>query len=297
VRRRRLPFELRAPASARTAAEGATSSSQSAAAGQTSGLPRFLNAALAGAASDPAAVDEATSADTALGPLTTSSAAPTRDEETAAAAPPVDISPDDAQQVLQEQERGADDLDDVDDVDGELPVLPDDAEPALLPDVSGVGVETELTAYSLTLRGLTTASFSNSFTTANVRTRQGTECDGCSGAECVKVSGTLVSTFSVTTEVSLPSVDDFPDLTACQRQRVRAAINNVLAPHEQRHVRAFRTYNGTVRTPFSFTICRSDFDSRMQDLHDSVEATRRSAVQAASDALDPFQFDVDLDCE
>jgi hypothetical protein len=106
-----------------------------------------------------------------------------------------------------------------------------------------------------------------------------------------------VSTFRVATTVTLPSVNDFPDLTACQRQRVRAGINNVLAPHEQEHVAAFRTYNGTVRTPFDFTICRSDFDGRVQELHDSVESLRRSTAQAASDALDPFQFDVDLDCE
>ena len=278
MRRRRLPFELRAPTSARTTPAGESAASPIDAAGQASGLPIFLNAALAGAASDQERVDDALPAA----------------DDTSATEPRVDAGPDEAIQVAQEQGPGGIDSESVDPT---LPVQPDDPAPSLLPNVSGTGVDSELTAYSLTLRGLTTASFSSSFQTSNVRTRQGTDCDGCSGAECVKVTGTLVSTFTVTTQVSLPSVDDFPDLTACQRQRVRDGINNVLAPHEQRHVRAFRTYNGTVRTPFSFTICRSDFDGRVQDLHDSVEATRRSAAQAASDALDPFQFDVDLDCE
>jgi len=169
------------------------------------------------------------------------------------------------------------------------------AEP--LPDVSGTGIETELSAYSVTLRGRTDATFSNSFRTLNVHTSAATGCDNCADSECVHVTGTLESTFRVTTRVTLPSVSDFPDLTACQRQRVRDGITNVLAPHEQQHVAAFRTYNGTVRTPFDLTICRSDFDARIQDLHDSVESPRQSAAQAASDALDPFEFEVDLDCE
>ncbi len=111
------------------------------------------------------------------------------------------------------------------------------------------------------------------------------------------MTGTVESTFRVTTRVTLPSVNDFPDLTACQRQRVRDGISNVLAPHEQQHVDAFRAYNGTVRTPFDLSICRSDIDASIRDLHESVESARRSAAQAASDALDPFEFVVDLACE
>ena len=173
--------------------------------------------------------------------------------------------------------------------------LKQDAAP--LPEVSGTGIETELSAYSLTLRGRTDATFSSSFRTRNVRTSAATGCDNCADGECVHVTGTLESTFRVTTTVTLPSVSDFPDLTACQRQRVRDGITNVLAPHEQQHVAAFRTYNGTVATPFDLTICRSELDARIQDLHDSIDGPRQSAARAASDALDPFQFDVDLDCQ
>jgi len=172
-----------------------------------------------------------------------------------------------------------------------------DAEAASVPEVSGEGPETAVTAYSVTLRGRTDADFSNSFRTRNVRTSAGSGCEGCTGAECVHVTGIVESTFRVTTRVTLPSVDDFPDLTECQRQRVQDGITNVLAPHEQEHVTAFNTYRGTVRTPFDLTLCRTDFDARIQELHDGVEAARRSSAQAASDALDPFSFDVDLDCE
>jgi len=163
--------------------------------------------------------------------------------------------------------------------------------------VAGEGQHTHSVAFGLTLRGRTDATFSSSFRTLNVRTTPGTGCDGCSGSDCVHVTGILESTFRVTTQVTLPSVSDFPDLTACQRQRVRDAINNVLAPHEQQHVTAFRTYNGTTRTPFDLTLCRADFDSRIQSMHDAAESTRQAAAQAASDALDPFEFEVDLDCE
>jgi len=163
--------------------------------------------------------------------------------------------------------------------------------------VSGDGQDFHSVAYGLTLRGRTDATFSSNFRTVDVRTTEGTGCDGCSGSDCVHVAGTLESTFRVKTQITLPSVSDFPDLTACQRQRVRDAITNVLAPHEQRHVTAFRTYNGTTRTPFDLTLCRTDFNARIQAMHDSAESTRQASAQAASDALDPFEFEVDLDCD
>ena len=61
------------------------------------------------------------------------------------------------------------------------------------------------------------------------------------GGERIHVTGTLVSTYHATTHVTLPRASDFPGLTPCQRQRVQDAIDNVLAPHEQEHVEAFRT--------------------------------------------------------
>ena len=164
-------------------------------------------------------------------------------------------------------------------------------------DVSGVGEEMHTTAHSLTLQGQTDADYDSSFRTQGVRTSAGTGCTGCDAGDCVRVRGTLVSTYTVTTTVTLPSVNDFPDLTPCQRRRVQDAITRVLDPHERRHVRAFRTYEGTTRQRFDLTTCRADLDAAIQSLHDAEQSARQAAAQARSDALDPFQFDVDLDCE
>lgn len=163
---------------------------------------------------------------------------------------------------------------------------------------AGEGERIHGVGYSVTLQGRTDADYDSSFRQVGVRTTAGTGCDGCTGGdECVRVRGTLVSTYRVTTTVTLPSVNDFPNLTPCQQQRVRNAIRNVLAPHEQHHVAAFRTYNGTTRQRFDMTICRDAFDAAMQDLHNAEQSARQAAAQAQSDALDPFSFDVDIDCE
>jgi hypothetical protein len=237
---------------------------RAAAAGQAAGMPRFLDQAGTTGAISPEAGEVA---------------AESTDEDLDALLPHDDTAVEEPIQRMAAD--GAD--------------LAEDLSPEPLPDVSGDGIEAEVSAYSVTLRGRTDAKFSSSFRTQNVRTTAATGCE-CEG-ECVHATGTLVSTFRVATTVTLPSVSDFPDLTACQRQRVRDGINNVLRPHEQQHVTAFRTYNGTVSTPFDLTLCRSEFDGQIQALHDSIEAPRQAAAQAASDALDPFEFEVDLDCE
>lgn len=152
---------------------------------------------------------------------------------------------------------------------------------------------------SLRLEGRTDATFDGgSFHTERVRVTAATGCPGCSTDDpCIRARGTLVATYAVTTTVTLPSADDFPNLRPCQRQRVQNAIDTVLAPHEQQHVTAFNTYNGTTRTAFDLTLCRSEFDAAIQTMHDTAAAARQSAAQAASDALDPFHFDVDINCE
>jgi hypothetical protein len=164
-------------------------------------------------------------------------------------------------------------------------------------EVAETGEEEEVEAHarSLRLQGLTRARFSNSFRTLDVVTEPGEGCSGCRGRGCVHVTGTLESTFNVSTTVTLPRMPR--NLTPCQRTRVQDAINNVLAPHEQQHVDAFNTYNGTTSTPFDMTICRSAFNARIRAMHRAAERARRAAAKALSAALDPFNFDVDLDCE
>lgn len=167
--------------------------------------------------------------------------------------------------------------------------------------VGGKGEPSQDSAKATTVRleGRTDADFDGgSFTARNVRVSAAQGCEACvEGDPCIRARGVLVARYHVTTTVTLPSVNDFPDLTPCQRRRVQHAIDTVLAPHEQQHVRAFRRYDGVVRTPFDVTLCRSEFDSTIQSMFDGQEAARRSDAQDASDRLDPFHFDVDIDCE
>lgn len=174
--------------------------------------------------------------------------------------------------------------------------------PMQMPALEGEGEPVHEVAFNragpLRLHGRTDATYDGgAYRTENVTLAAGSGCAGCGGRQCVHVTGTLVATYSVQTRVTLPSVSDFPDLTPCQQRRVQDAINNVLAPHEQDHVRAFEGYNGVTRRAFDLTLCRSQFAAAIQQMFEAEERARRAAAQAASDALDPFNFDVDLDCE
>jgi hypothetical protein len=171
-----------------------------------------------------------------------------------------------------------------------------------MPTLAGQGEPEHVVAFNqrgpLRLRGRTDATYDGGrFETENVTVRPGKGCAGCRGRQCIRASGTLVAHYQVQTSVTLPSVSDFPGLTPCQQRRVQNAIDNILAPHEQEHVRAFETYNGAARRAFDLTLCRSEFDGAIQRMFNVEAQARRAAAQAASDALDPFHFDVDLDCE
>ncbi len=174
-------------------------------------------------------------------------------------------------------------------VEPELPTL----------NLAGQGEPEQVAAYlrgPLRLQGRTDATFDGgTYETTGVRVTAATGCSGC--GECLHVVGTLVARYSVTTQVTLPSISDYPGLTPCQRQRVQNAIDTVLAPHEQQHVRAFSQYNGVTRHRFDLTLCRSEFDAAIEAMFQAEATARQQAAQAASDALDPFHFDVDLNCE
>lgn len=172
------------------------------------------------------------------------------------------------------------------------------------PTLEGEGLPTHAVDFNRTgplrLQGRTDANFDGgAFHTENMSVTRGTGCSGCRGRGngCVHVTGTLVTTYSVQTTVTLPSVADFPDLTQCQRERVQRAIDNVLAPHEQEHVRAFETYNGTTRQDIDLNICRSEIDGAIRGMFRTEERARRASARALSAALDPFHFDVDMNCQ
>ncbi len=167
-------------------------------------------------------------------------------------------------------------------------------------DVSGHGRPHTATAHAggVVLRGKTNARFDGgSFHTANLSTEAGSACKASKAKDCVHITGQVVTTYKVTTSVSLPSLAQFKNLTPCQRQAVKDAIENRLAPHEQDHVSAFGQYNGTSSQDLDVTTCRAAFGNAVQQMVNTEERQRRADAQAASDALDPFQIDVDLDCE
>ena len=155
-------------------------------------------------------------------------------------------------------------------------------------------------APQVALRGHTDADYSkNGYSTRKEKAVPSKDCVGCSKKDpCFQITGELVSTFQVSTSVTLPDVDSFSGLTACQKDIVRDAIDTVLKPHELQHVAAFETYNGVIVTPFDWTICKSEYSAKVKELHGTVEAQRRAAAQGASDALDnpPFVFHPNLTC-
>jgi hypothetical protein len=169
-------------------------------------------------------------------------------------------------------------------------------------DIAGAGEDYEEVAYGKTIKvhGQTNARFSHSFKTSGVTTAAGSGCATCKPPTCIHVTGTLESTYSVAVTVTLPKASDFPGLTPCQKQRVQDFIDTTLTDHEQKHVSAFNTYNGSTQQPFDLTLCRGAFAAKIQAMHDAEERTRHKAAQDASDALDAGganQFNVDLDCD
>jgi hypothetical protein len=145
------------------------------------------------------------------------------------------------------------------------------------------------------LRGRTNASYNGgAYRTENVVTEQGEGCRACRGRNCVHVTGDVVIDYAVTTSVTLPSIPR--GLTECQRQRVQDAIDADLRPHEQEHVTALHTYDGSNTVSFDRTICRNGFNGLITGLVRADEQPRRAAAQAASDALDPHVVNIDLDC-
>jgi hypothetical protein len=150
---------------------------------------------------------------------------------------------------------------------------------------------------NLRLQGRTRARFNGgSFRTENVVTEPGTGCPRCRRSNCIHVTGTLMTDYQVSTAVTLPRVSDFRRLTPCQRERIQDAIDTVLSPQQQQHVDAFETYNGTTQQPFDLTLCRNELAGAIRRMVTNEEGQRRAAARAASGALDPFSFDVELEC-
>jgi hypothetical protein len=131
--------------------------------------------------------------------------------------------------------------------------------------------------------------------TSGLKAMPAKDCKNCSASECITITGKFEITYTVTTNVTMPDVPE--GLTPCQHKRVKDAIDNVIGPHEQEHVKAFNTYNGKTTFPINYTGCRDGLQQHLQDINDADGIKRKAAAKAKSDALDPFFVDVDLDCK
>lgn len=133
------------------------------------------------------------------------------------------------------------------------------------------------------------------------RVRRAADCD-CAEDEgpCLRATGTLRVRYNVDVQITMPDVPG--GLTQCQERRVRDFLRTVLGPHEREHRRRMRTYNGTTRHRFSVSACGSDaltqaVQEHLQAHHDEEAAARQQSAQDLSDEIDPFNREIDLDCE
>ena len=150
------------------------------------------------------------------------------------------------------------------------------------------------TAGSVDLEAETTAGFAkNAGSVVNEKTKKIKGCTDCED-ECVNITGTLKVPFKASTKIILPAVPG--NLTPCQLDRVRAAINGPLLKHEKQHVKAFETFDGTASLAINFKGCESDYSSFQENLAEQEFQRRKSFAEAKSAALDPFTVPVDLCC-
>jgi hypothetical protein len=152
------------------------------------------------------------------------------------------------------------------------------------------------TAYGcagVSVQGQTDANYTDSFKSSGT-TKSSEKCTDCTPPDCVTASGVIVSRFKANPAITLPAVPD--GLSECEARAVARFINTTLRRHEQQHVAAFNTYNGVVRTPYSFTGCKGELDSYLQSKHDAINTVRQDAANARSNALDPFNATIPCNC-
>ena len=156
--------------------------------------------------------------------------------------------------------------------------------------------EAACTAGSVDLEAETNATYKKGAGTAkNEVTKKGKGCDGCDDDSCISVTGKLAVPYTVATNINLPPVSS--NLTPCQQDRVRTAINTKLLPHEKQHVKAFETFNGTASLAINYHGCADDYVSYQEGLADTEFERRKTAADTKSAALDPFTVPVDLCCK
>lgn len=147
----------------------------------------------------------------------------------------------------------------------------------------------------LNLEGLTDAVYNkDAGTVIGEKKKEAKDCEDCED-DCKQITGLLKVPYKVATTVTLPSVPD--NLRPCQQARVSAAIAGKLAPHEQRHVAAFRTFNGSPLLPINYKGCEAGYNSYLEGLAETEFERRKTIADDKSAKLDPYTIDVDLCCK
>lgn len=173
--------------------------------------------------------------------------------------------------------------------------------PEPVPEQSGQGDPLGVVVHkggSIDLEAETKADFTKppDYSTSDTKTTRGTQCAGCPPENCVHVSGTLTTTYTVTTKIYMPEMPD--GLSPCETKKVRTAMDTVLLPHEKEHVAAFEQYNGTTERQYSFDTCKEAISDKLKAMVNKEAGERKAKAEKDSAALDPFVVNVDLDeCE
>lgn len=165
---------------------------------------------------------------------------------------------------------------------------------------SGVGTRTDnKTDYATaSVKGLTTANYDHgTFSAESAGGVRATGCGACPETEpCATSSGTMVSVFHANPTIAIDPIPS--NLTPCQVALVQAFITDTLMPHEQDHVTRFSSYNGTVRTPYTYTGCNNgaSLNAYLLPIHNRIDAARVVAANALSALIDPFDRPINIDC-
>jgi hypothetical protein len=118
----------------------------------------------------------------------------------------------------------------------------------------------------------------------------------------IRAQGTVSATFS-----SNPTVDEYDldshGFTDCQRKNAEKFIKNVLDPHEQAHVKAYKTnFDGDWSKAFDLTVKDAgDATTQIKGIYNDEFAARKKKADDASGDLDAggknhFTWDMDEGC-
>jgi Domain of unknown function (DUF4157) len=179
---------------------------------------------------------------------------------------------------------------------------PDDSGPVSLPPITGVGEPEDFYLEGgcdgLRLHGVTDGTFDGGrFNLVNEVVAKSDSCNCAKGVQCLHVTGTLVTDYSVSVTIAMPSAPG--GLTDCEQAKVQDFLQNVLMPHERDHQTRLMTYNGQTQNPIDITGCgRDEILNKVKAIQGAENAARKAAARALSAAIDPFQRSVDCsDCQ